>query len=185
MLASETFFVPIDDSNKWPYWLIAIFDGVKQAKGLRFLADHGVVAWSPTMPSNRNSRRTGMRKIVSIPMLRNYILIPAPFFDSAALQWAPGFHRFMVVDNGLALIRNDELEPLRDLEKELNDPNAIKDDGRPKYKRGDAVKLVDGVWSGILAKVESVDRCGVIRLEGCKLGRLTVKADQIEPAVTP
>lgn len=183
MLPSETFFVPIDDTNRWPYWLIALFDGSRQGKALRFLADRKVPAWSPTMPRWRTFH--GKRRVNQIPMLRNYVLIPAPFFDSAAVTLSPGFHRYLIINNGLALVKNDELEPLRALEKYLNDPSNITKEGRPKYKRGDMVKMVDGVWSGIIAKVESVDRSGMIRLEVCKIGRMKVKADQIEPAVTP
>lgn len=183
MLPSQFLLQQPDDTNRWPYWLIGIFDSAKQGKGIRFLEKYGVPRWCPTMPRSRTSHRK--RAVVDIPMLRNYVLIPAPFFDSSAVQHAPGFHRFMIVNEALALVRNDELEPLRDLEKMLNDPNYVADDGKPKYKRGDVVKMVDGVWAGVIAKVEWVDRSGMIQLDGCKLGRLKVRAEQIEPAMTP
>lgn len=190
MLPSDVFFQPIDDSNRWPYWLIGIFDSSKQGKGIRFLERYGAPRWCPTMPRpelkhGRPGEVKRSKVLRDVPMLRNYVLIPAPFFDSAVVQNAPGFHRFMIVNESLALVRNDELEPLRNLEKMLNDPNYVADDGRPKYKRGDLVKMIDGVWAGIIAKVESVDRSGMIRLDGCKLGRLKVRAEQIEPATTP
>lgn len=184
MLASETFFVPIDDSNKWPYWLVALVDATRQTKIAERWQEYGIPAWCPTVPSFRNRPHSKKRVLVPRVMLPRYLLIPAPFFESAVIQRTTGFHRFLIIGERLALIPNRFLDELREIEKEMNDPKYLEGKKKPSYKPGELVQLVDGVWAGIIRKIEAVDSKGMLTLDGGNSGRIKVSSDHVVPAAS-
>lgn len=184
MLASETFLLQIDDSNKWPYWLAAIVDANRQMRIADRWGERGVTVWCPTVPSFRDRPRSKKRMLVLRPMLLRYLLVPAPFFESATIQRTTGFYRFLVVNDRLALIPNAALNELREIEKEMNDPKYLEGKKRPRYKAGDLVRLVDGVWAGIIRKIEAVDSRGMLTLDGGNPGRIKVCSDHVVPAAS-
>lgn len=164
----------------WPYWLIAIVDGARQAKTIEFMKDRGVFVWCPMGYRWRGSG--AKRTKVDAPILPScYLLIPSPFFDWAAVTGAPGFHRFMSANGVLALIKDEQLEPLREAVETLNNPPKRETAGH-RYRRGELVRMIDGIWQGILTSVVSVDNRGSLILDGGRVGRIKTHAAHIEPA---
>ena len=174
---------PPPEAGVFSAWIVAIVEPQGEIRAQKWLWHRNrVQAWVPTIPQLRtNGGIRRKKRIDQVPLIRGYALIPAMYFESAAIMRAPGVHRFMDVDGVLVVIPDGRMEKLRDYVKMLNDPNYGKDDGRYKFVVGEAVRYANALLQDIVAEVVSVDRANRIVLRTESGARIVTSPGKIEP----
>lgn len=162
-------------------WIVAQIDPLKHSKAVQFMRQAAVPFWAPGYPTVRIRR--GRRMEERVPMLKGYVLIPSSYFDSAGVTMAPGFHSFMLANDYLAMIRDQDLEPLREMEKMLNDPGRMVGPAKHKWRAGAVARMIDDIWNQIGLRVCRVDSRGMVTADvNDGVYRMTIHESRLVPS---
>jgi hypothetical protein len=171
-------------SRKHTHWLVALVEPQCEARVRDWLHDNGgVPSWLPTEPQYRTRGIKRIKTVVQVPLLRGYLMIPDTYYEHVQLARAPHLRDWMRRGKDVALVSDRALDQLREIERSIHETFA--DTSKPrKYRVGQAVRMAEGVWRGIITTVLSLEGGGMVRVEAGSIGTALVPEDQIEPVGT-
>lgn len=173
---------PVPRAGQYSHWLVALIEPQREKRVRDWLWQEAQIpAW---MPVERTVQRRGIKRVktvVETPLLRGYLFVPAMFWDYAGLHAAKGVREFMhhVRETGPVnvLLPDAALAPLREIEASL-----AATAGQRRYRAGQAVRIAEGAFKGLVARVAALAGSEVVRID-TPLGLVSVPEAQIEPAV--
>lgn len=114
------------------------------------LIDKGVEVYCPLYTSLR--RWSDRKKKIQLPLFNGYIFIKKQDGLKELVQYTPGFKGFVMFENEIAGIRNEEIDRIKKFTGEI----STLFDRDVDYHQGDLVKITEGLFEGQNAVVSKV-----------------------------
>jgi transcription antitermination factor NusG len=147
-------------------WVVLRTSGRSTLVLAKTLKQDGLEAWSPAQTLTAHVPRMNVRRDVTLPMLPSFVFVRSLHLHELLLlskmpnkprrvlepNEHPIYHRDFTVFrylDGIPLIADEHLEPLRDKERE-----AIPRKSRPGFDRGVGVRVNSGAFEGLKGRVE-------------------------------
>lgn len=168
--------------GQYTHWLVALVEPQCEMRVADWLnANGGIPSWLPTEPQWRTRGVKRVKTVVHVPLLRGYLMIPAMYYEHIQLQRAPHLTDWMRRGRDVALVPDRALDQLREIERSIH--ATFKDTSKPrKYRVGQAVRMAEGAWRGILTTVVGLEGTDLVRVEAGSIGTALVPEAAIEPA---
>jgi transcription antitermination factor NusG len=136
---------PSPAQKKFLQWRAVYVKSRSEKKVMITLLDAGIEAYAPITKTMR--QWSDRKKMVELPLLSGYVFVRLSENEHEKMLMTHGIVRFVRSEGKVALIRNVEIERLKQLVElgyqiEANAINKI-------YKEGDKVKINSGVLKGI------------------------------------
>ncbi|MBK5958095.1 hypothetical protein CCR97_08175 [Rhodoplanes elegans] len=175
---------PAVAAGAYPYWLIALIEPQHEKRARDWLWESAEIP--SYLPVERVTQvRRGRKVDVENLMIRGYLFVPALYANHAQIQRdeVRGIRgQWRYASGALKLVPDAALNPIRTIEANLNDPAWLA--GKPrKYRAGQAVRLIDGAWRGLIATVDSLrDGQRIVVDIGGVLGHVELGEEHVTPA---
>jgi transcriptional antiterminator RfaH len=127
------------------FWRAVYVNSRTEKKVMNTLLEKGIEAYAPVVKTMR--QWSDRKKMVEMPLLNGYVFVFVSELEHDKMLQTPGVVRFVRSEGKVALIREVEIQRLKQLvdlgyQLEANAINKV-------YKEGDKVKISSGALKGI------------------------------------
>lgn len=134
-------------------WYVAMTKPRQEALALQHLANQGYTAWLPMHTGWR--RKAGCWEVVRSPLFPRYVFVKPVCSDQGIgpVRSTVGISALVRFGNQLATASDALIQALYDVEARLAE--AVNAEGSP-FQRGDRVRIIDDLFSGVEGIVSSL-----------------------------
>lgn len=152
-------------------WYVLLVAPQHESTATAHLIGRRFRAYFPTVPSKTTRGLRRAKVIVHRPMMRGYVFIRLNFRADADrlhhIAAVPGVHRFMRINDRLAVVPDHEMRRVERIAEELAKPKPV----QSIWDVGEVVRVSDGVFSGINAVITDIVSQERIKVEIPLLGQ--------------